>query len=107
MGIVLCDIHGHGAIVEACEHIAEQIDRGLSPTGHRFALLADLFICHDCFDALGFERFRSFFDLPVDEFLDIDDGSIAPLEKAYEGIKGRRVFCSKCIAEIERRKSSL
>jgi hypothetical protein len=104
MGIVLCDIHGHGAIVETCRHVAEQIDSGMRPTGQRFTVLTELFICDDCFETLGFERFRRFLNLPAEEFIDIDDASAAPLEEACTSLEGRRIFCSTCITEMERRK---
>ena len=106
MGIVRCNVHEHGAIVETCRHIGAQIHQGISPAGHRFAVLSELFLCDDCFNTLGFGPLRRFFNLPIGELLDIDEASSTALDRAYDSIEGRCIFCAECIAEIERQQPS-
>ena len=101
MGIMICKIHGRVGLVETCAHIAKQIDDGKRPHGRRFTILGELFVCNECFDSLGFERFISLADLPLDESVKIVDGRWEAFEKAYATIEGRRLFCVECFAELE------
>ena len=41
-------------------------------------------------------------DLPREELIEVDDGRLQALEAAYKAIEGRRLFCVKCAAELER-----
>jgi hypothetical protein len=41
-----------------------------------------------------------------DEAVAVDDGRREAFDAAYEAIEGRRGFCLKCIAELERQCSS-
>jgi hypothetical protein len=105
MGIMICKTHGRVGFVEACSHTAKQIDEGKAPRGRRFTILGNLFICDDCFDSLGFERFISLADLPLEESVKIIDGRWEACETAYDAIEGRRSCCLKCVAELERQNS--
>jgi hypothetical protein len=107
MGIMICKAHGHVGFVETCSHIAKAIDEGKVPRGRRFTILSGLFVCDECFDSLGFERFISLADLPLEESVMIVDGRWEAFEAAYNAIEGRRLFCFKCFAELERENSSL
>jgi hypothetical protein len=102
MGIMICHAHGDVAFVETCSHVAGQLDAGKRPHGRRFSILSEMMICDDCFELLGFEQFISLADLPVEEAIDVDDGRWEAYEAAYERLEGRRVFCVKCVAELER-----
>jgi hypothetical protein len=81
-------------------------------TAERFQAVAvltswkNLFICDECFDRLGFERFTSLADLPPEDRIEITDGRWEAFEAAYGAIEGRQLFCLKCIAEIDQRNSS-
>jgi hypothetical protein len=107
MGIMICETHGQVGFVETCSHVAKQIDDRKVPGGRRFRILTNLFVCDDCYNSLGFERSISLADLPPEEAVMVDDGRWEAFEAAYEAIEGRRVFCLKCLAELERRHSSV
>jgi hypothetical protein len=108
MGIMICETHGRVGFVETCSHVAKQIDDRQLPTGRRFTILGHLFVCDDCFNSLGFERFVSLFDLPPEDVVMVDDGRWEEaFYAAYDAIEGRRVFCLKCVAELERQYSSV
>lgn len=100
MGITICKVHGQAEIIETCSHVAEQIDGRTAPRGRRFSIQSHMLICDDCFDSFGFERFISLADLPVEEAISVDDGRWEAYEAAYESIKGWRIFCVKCVAEL-------
>jgi len=53
------------------------------------------------------ERFISLARLPLEDAIDIDDGRWEAFEEAYKAIEGRRGFCLKCVAELERQCSSV
>jgi hypothetical protein len=107
MGTMICKTHGRVGFVEICSHVAKQIDEGKAPSGHRLAILGNLFVCDDCFNSLGFERCMSLADLPIEEALDIDDGRWEAFHAAYKAIEGRSGFCLKCFAELEHQRSSV
>jgi hypothetical protein len=107
MGIMICKTHGQIGFVETCSHIAKQIDDRKFPNGHHFTILGNFFICDDCFNSLGFEKFVSLAQLPLDEAVMVDDGRMEAFEAAYNAIEGRRQFCLKCVAELERQNSSV
>ncbi|MGK9231208.1 hypothetical protein KXS07_06225 [Inquilinus limosus] len=100
MGITICHVHGQAEIIETCSHVAERIDAGAAPRGRRFSILSHMLICDECFDSLGFERFISLADLPVEEAIDVDDGRWEAYEAACERLEGRRIFCVKCVSEL-------
>ncbi|MGO1080937.1 hypothetical protein [Inquilinus sp. CA228] len=102
MGITICKIHGQAEIIETCSHVAEQIDAGTVPRGRRFSILSHMLVCDDCFSSLGFERFISLADLPVEEAIDVEDGRWEAFEAAYERMEGRGLFCVKCVEELKR-----
>jgi hypothetical protein len=104
---MICKTHGRVGFVETCSHVAKQIDDRQLPTGRRFTILGNLFVCDDCFNSLGFEPFISLADLPIEEAVKIDDGRWEASEAAYDAIEGRRAFCLKCVAELERQYSSV
>lgn len=101
MGIMRCKIHGRVGFVEACAHIAKQIDTQKLPNCHRLTIMGNIFVCDDCFNSLGFERFASLASLPLAEVIKLDDGRIEAFEAAYDRIEGRRAFCLSCVAELE------
>jgi len=101
MGIMVCKAHGRVGFVETCSHIAKQIDNGTVLRGRRLTILGNLFICDHCFGSLGFEQFVSLADMPLVESVRIADGRWEAFETAYEAIEGRRLFCLKCLAELE------
>jgi hypothetical protein len=103
MGIMICDTHGRVGFVEACSHVAKQIERKAVPDGHRLTIMGNLFVCNDCFKSLGFDRFASLAELPLEEVVGVTDGRMEAFETAYEAIEGRRGFCLKCLAELEAR----
>lgn len=107
MGIMICKTHGRVGFVETCSHVAKQIDDRQLPTGRRFNILGNLFVCDDCFNSLGFERFTSLADLPLEEGVKVDDGRWEAFEAAHDAIEVRRIFCLKCVAELERQYSSV
>jgi hypothetical protein len=104
---MICKSHGRVGFLETCLHIAKQIDDRKVPIGRRLTILGNLFICDECFNSLGFERFISLAHLPLENALEVDDGRWEAFESAYEGIQGRRAFCSKCVAELEHQCSSV
>jgi hypothetical protein len=92
--------------VEACSHVAQQIDDRKFPRGHRFPfLLVELLVCDSCFDMLGLERFARMAELPhevlVEKFANEEIGSWKAFMAAYDAIEGRRPVCTKCVAELE------
>jgi hypothetical protein len=101
MGITICETHERSGFLETCPHVAEEIDHGRVPRDHRFGLMGYLFVCDDCFNAFGFQSFASLAELPLEDIIDVTDGRLEAYEKAYDAIEGRRMFCLKCIAELE------
>ena len=102
MGIMICETHGRVGYVEACGHLATQIDAGKMPHGRRFTIICSLFVCDDCFDSLGLHRFATLANLPIEEVIQVSDGRLEAFETAYDAIEGRRSFCLKCLAGLER-----
>ena len=98
---MICKTHGRVGFVEICSHVAKELGRGKMPNGHRQAIIGNLFICNDCFDTLGFQNFASLAELPLEQIVEVTDGRLEAYEAAYKAIAGRRVFCLKCLAEIE------
>jgi hypothetical protein len=107
MGIMICEAHGRVGFVETCSHVAKQIDDRKAPSGHRLAILGNLFVCDQCFNSLGFEQFISLADLPPETALKVHDGRWEAFEAAYETIEGRRAYCLKCVSELEHQCSSV
>ncbi|ATQ68275.1 MULTISPECIES: hypothetical protein [Methylosinus] len=101
MGIMICETHGRVGFVETCSHVAKEIERKNVPDGHRLMIMGNLFVCDDCFRSLGFEKFASLAELSLEEVVEVTDGRMEAFEVAYEAIEGRRVFCLKCLAELE------
>jgi hypothetical protein len=106
MGVMICETHGRVGFVETCSHVAKQIDGGNVPSGHRLRILGDLFVCDDCFNTLGFQRFASLAELPAEKIIDVNDGRLEAYETAYDAIEGREAFCLKCVAELEGQNAS-
>jgi|GEM_PF-2160020 hypothetical protein len=106
MGIMICKTHGRVGFMETCSHVAKQIDDRKLPNGRRLNILGNLFVCDNCFNSLGFELFMSLADLPFEEAIKVDDGRWEAFDAAYEAIEGRRLFCLKCVAELERQCAS-
>jgi len=104
MSIMICITHGRVGFVETRSHIAKWIDAGKVLGGRRLTIGGNLFVCDDCFDSLGFEKFASMADLPLDEAVEITDGR---WEAAYNALEGRQVFCLKCITDSERQPSAV
>jgi len=102
MGIMICKTHGRVGFVETCLHIAKHIDAGKVPNGHRLTIIGNLFVCDDCFNSLGFQRFASLADLPLEKIVEVSDGRVEACQAAYEAIESKRAFCLKCVAELER-----
>ena len=102
MGITICKTHGRVGFVETCAHVAREIDDRQLPAGRRFTILGNLFVCDDCFNSLGFERCISLASMPLEEAVMINDGRWDAFQISYEAIEGRRTFCLKCLAELER-----
>jgi hypothetical protein len=107
MGIMICRTHGRVGFVETCSHIAKQICDRKPPKGRRLAVGNNFLVCDDCFNFLGFERSVSLADLPLEELIEVDDGRLQAFEAAYNAIEGRRLFCLKCVAELERQDCSI
>ena len=108
MGIMICTIHGRVGFVETCSHVAKEIDGGKMPSGHRLTIMGcNLFVCDDCFNFLGFERFASLAELSLDEIIAVTDDRMEAFEEAYQAIESRRGFCLKCIAELEGQRSQI
>ncbi len=101
MGIMICKTHGRVGFVETCSHVAREIDGGKVPSGQRLTIMGNLFVCDDCFNVLGFQRFASLADLPLEKIVEVNDGRMEAFEAAYEAIEGRRGFCLNCLAELE------
>jgi hypothetical protein len=89
MGIMICKTHGRVGFVETCSHVAKQIDDRKFPNGHRFTIGGNFFICDDCFNSLGFERFVSLAELPLDEAIMVDDGRLEAAEAALRNSSAR------------------
>jgi len=106
MGIMICKTHGRVGFMETRSHVAKQIDDRKLPNGRRLNILGNLFVCDNCFNSLGFELFMSLADLPFEEAIKVDDGRWEAFDAAYEAIEGRRLFCLKCVAELERQCAS-
>jgi hypothetical protein len=45
--------------------------------------------------------------LPLDEAVMVNDGRWEAYETAYNAIEGRRLFCLKCVAELESQSSTV
>jgi hypothetical protein len=101
MGIMKCETHGRVAFVEACSHVGKQLDARIPPNGHRFAIMGNIFLCENCFNALGFQSFISLAELPFEEVMKVNDGRMEAFESAYERIEARRAFCIICVSELE------
>jgi hypothetical protein len=101
MGIMICKRHGRVGFVETCSHVAKQIEDRKLPKGRRLTILGNLFVCDSCFNSLGFERFESLAELPLEEVIMVEDGRLEACKAAYMAIEGRRAFCLKCVAELE------
>jgi hypothetical protein len=104
---MICETHGRVGFVETCSHVAKQIDARKLPNGRRFTFLTQLMVCDECYSALGFDRVESLFGLPAEEVLNQDDHHWEAVRAAYEQIEGRRLFCLKCVAELERQLAAL
>ena len=105
MGITHCSIHGRSEIVETCVHIAEQVDSGKHPSGHRFNILGNVFLCQECFENMGLPSIAGLLDIPLpdhteDEHMDVWEKVHGTLQ-----VKGSRVFCLRCIEDRERQTS--
>jgi hypothetical protein len=107
MGIMICKAHGRVGFVETCSHIARQICDRRSPKGRRLTIVNNFLVCDDCFNSLGFERLVSLADLPLEDLIEVDDGRLQAFEAAYKAIECRRLFCVKCVAELERQDCSI
>jgi hypothetical protein len=108
MGIMICKTHGRVGFVETCSHVAKQINDRKLPDGRRFTIfISNLFVCDVCYNSLGFERFISLACLPLEEVIMVDDGRLQAFEAAYNALEGRRLFCLKCVAELELQYSSV
>jgi len=103
MGITICNIHGRSGLVEACSHVAKEIDGGKVPNCHRLMIMGSLFVCDDCFNTLGFQRFASLSGPSTEENMKIwvNDSRMDTFETAYNAIEGRRTFCGSCLKELE------
>jgi len=108
MVVVICNTHGRAGALETCSHIAKQIHERKRPNGRQLALHwgAPIFLCDACFDSLGFERFVSLGSLRLEDALRVDDGRWEAFDAAYHAIEGRRLFCVKCVEELECKSSS-
>jgi hypothetical protein len=102
LGIMICEAHGQVGFVETCPHVAKQIDDRKTPTGHRLAVLGNLFVCGECFNSLGFEQFTN---LSLETTLEVDGARWEAFSAAYDAIEGRRTYCLKCVAELEPERS--
>ena len=102
MGILICEHHGRVGFVETCAHVANRIDGGRAPAGRRLSLLTNLLVCDECYGSLGFERFESLANLPLEESIETSDDLWDAYDAAYERIEGRRLFCVKCLAASPR-----
>jgi hypothetical protein len=108
MGIMICKTHGRVGFVETCSHVAKQINDRKLPDGRRFTIfIGNFFICDVCYNSLEFERFISLANLPIEEVIMVEDGRFQAFEAAYNALEGRRLFCLKCVAELERQYSSV
>jgi hypothetical protein len=111
MIVVMCNTHGRAGCVETCSHNAKLIQEGKRPNGRWLALqwAAPMFLCDACFDSLGFERFVSLCDLPLEDALPLwfDDACLKAFRAAYDALEGRRLFCVKCVEELECKSSSV
>jgi hypothetical protein len=107
MGFMNCKTHGRVAFVESCSHVARQIDDANFPSGRRFTILTHRFVCDDCYDLLGFDRFVGLAGLPAEQILDDAHADLwEAFEAAYILIEGRRLFCLACLEELERKSTS-
>lgn len=106
MGIMICSKHGRSGFIETCSHIGRIIDAGEIPIGRRLDILGALLVCEDCFSSLGFDKCEGLADISGPSF-DADDPRWPSYEAAYDAMEGRRAFCSKCFAELERKQKSL
>jgi hypothetical protein len=88
VGIMTCETHGLVGFVETCSHVAKQIDDRTLPNGHRFRILSNFFVCDDCYNSLGFERFISLATLPLEEAIMVDHSSWDAFWAAYEAVGG-------------------
>ena len=107
MGIMICKIHGRVNFVETCSHVAKQIGSQQRPHGRRLTIMGQLFVCEACFVSLGFDRFNDLDGLPPEEWADVDNAHWKAYEAAYNALEGRRAFCLKCVAELERQNASV
>jgi len=74
MGVMICKVHDRVDFVETCSHVAQRLDQRQVPSGHRLTILGNLFICEECFEALGFARFASLVALPLEDAVEVEDG---------------------------------
>jgi hypothetical protein len=105
LGIILCEFHGRGSVVEGCAHVVEQIRQHRFGHFHPvvFSGFCEFLLCVECFAAFVAD-FHSYPKVAgsrnLDEFLDAmqDPAAEREFDCAYERIPGRECICSECIA---------
>lgn len=106
MGVIICRKHGRQGFDEVCGHLHELYERGLYSPGRKFRLggVYVIRVCDQCWARHDLDRFERFSAMDVDEFLDLSDEEIEPIEKewqkVYEAV-GRRLWCLRCLTEIQ------
>src|SRR5690606_9735371 len=100
MGLVICNKHGEQGFFEVCEHLYNDLNKGVYPEMKEFPLLR-VKVCEDCYDRNEVNK------LPQISLSDVlNDPETVSEEEAelaytkYKQIK-RFVFCRICAMEIQ------
>jgi hypothetical protein len=101
MGRTRCEKHGLAGVTETCVHVAEYVDRSSFGDFLKISAYGELFLCHACMEAGGFERFRSETGEWRNLVLDGPEDLCDEYEAQYERIMGRRIYCSECVAAAQ------
>ena len=105
MGIILCQKHGRQGFYLYCEHIDAEFKQDIYHKYRDFALseLPGIIVCDKCWTAHNLDRFQKFIEMPLDEFLDLDDEITKPVEVEWDKIYNSvnpSPWCGECVAEV-------
>ena len=106
MGVVICRKHGQQGFDEVCEHIDDEYKKGIYQEHNEFwqSEMYCMLVCDECWRFYDLDRFREMSKMPLDEFLDLDDEKIKPVEDEWREIYDSvnpRLWCVQCVAEIQ------
>lgn len=110
MGIMLCKKHGRQGFSEVCGHIDAEYRQGIYREHREFCIgeFYGILICEECWKRVDVDKFQPYLEMSQDEFLDLDDEEVKPIEDEWSEIYNsvsRQIWCLKCISEITTKKT--